>query len=312
MSVIALTGATGFVGRSLVGQLKRTFPDATLRVLVRDAADRTLPVALETGCQIINGGLESADALERLVCGSDAVIHAAAAIAGNHAESFDRINIVGTRCLLDSIDRQAPNCHLVQISSLAAGKPALSWYAASKRAAEELVSARARRYSIVRPPAVYGPEDPALADFWRWLARGWLIRLGPVNARFSLLHVDDLAGAVAELVAKGPIRRNITLAGDQPPGGWSWEAVGAVAARVRGGKVRIAALPRIALKSVAGLNLLRARTLSRPAILTPGKARELLYPDWVCDNQAAGQMIDWQPTTSLEQALDTLPGWRRQ
>lgn len=311
MPVIALTGSTGFAGRSIVRHLVAARPEAKLKLLVRNAGTRALDAAL-SGHEIVEGDLDDADALSRLVDGADVVVHAAAAIAGNRAADFDRANVAGTRRVVDAALARAPGAHFIHVSSLAARAPSLSWYAASKRAAEEVVASRLTRYSVLRPPAVYGPDDPALADFWRLLAHGWLLRLGPPGARFSLLHVDDLAETISRLAAAGPVGSIVTVAGPQPDGGWSWDDVAQAARDARGGRVRVLTVPGVVLRGAAASSLAWGRIRRRPALLAPGKARELLHPDWVCDNLALESALDWRPATPLQQALDTLPGWTKQ
>jgi nucleoside-diphosphate-sugar epimerase len=305
MPVVAVTGSTGFVGRSLVQSLAESDPDLRLRLLVRRDP---VPTALQRH-QIIAGDLADADALARLVDGADAVVHVAAAIGGNDAGTFDRVNVAGTRRLVDAVLARAPASHFIHVSSLAAREPELSWYAASKRAAEEVVRSRLARTTVLRPPAVYGPDDPALADFWRLLARGWLIRLGRAHARFSLLHVADLVAAIGRAVRSEPCRDIVTLAGPQPEEGWTWPALAATAAQARGAPVRVVAVPPVVLGGIALGSRLIGRLARHPAVLTPGKARELLHADWVCDNLAASRCLGMQPVTRLQQALGTLPGW---
>ena len=89
MPVIALTGATGFVGQVAVSRLQQRFPQTRLRVLIRTPDQRTLPPAFSE-CEIVAGDLEQPDALDQLVRGIDCIIHVAAAIAGNRAGDFDR------------------------------------------------------------------------------------------------------------------------------------------------------------------------------------------------------------------------------
>lgn len=308
MPVVAVTGATGFVGQATVAALKLHYPESSLRLLVRNPQQRELPATL-VGCEIVAGNLHDPAALESLVRDAECVVHIAAAIAGNSASDFERDNISGTRRLAEAIAAASPQAHLIHLSSLAARRPELSWYSASKRAAEEVVASRVRRFSILRPPAVYGPTDPALAGFWRMLARGWLIRPGPDDARFSMLHVDDLADAVCRLAGHGPASAILSLAGPQPDGGWSWADLARVAARTRGEAIRTVSVPGPLLGAGAGFGLVVSRIMRRRAMLTPGKARELLHRNWVCDNLAIAQCLGWKPTTRFERALATLPGW---
>ena len=308
MPVIALTGATGFVGQAAVARLRHCFPDTRLRLLVRQPDRRDLPDAF-ANCEIIAGDLDNPNAFDRLVRGAGCIVHIAAAIAGNRADDFERANVAGTRRLAEATARQAPEAHLIYLSSLAARRPELSWYAASKRAAEEVVTSRTARHSILRPPAVYGPRDPALAGLWRMLARGWLVHPGPAAARFSILHVDDLVEAICRLIDHGPAGRVMPLAGPQPAGGWRWSEIARVAREKSGRRIRTIPLPAPALRFGAASALLLARIVGRQALLSPGKARELLHPDWVCDNLLIEQCIGWRPVTRLERTLATLPGW---
>jgi len=308
--VIALTGATGFVGREIVRQIAKELPETSLRLLVRRPDRRALSGEL-TAHRIIPGSLDDPESLRRLVSGAGTVVHVAAAIGGRNAEAFDQPNVVGTRRLLDAVGEGAPGAHLIQVSSLAARHPALSCYAASKRAAEELIQTRAERYSILRPPAVYGPHDLALAPFWRLLARGWLVRLGSPDAKFSLLHVNDMAQAVVRLHRHGPLGGTVTLAGPEPVGGWRWADIAGVAAEAGNRPVRIVPIPGLALKATASGSGLWARITRQDLVMGPGKARELLHPNWVCDNLDVESALGWRPATQFRQALGTLPGWTR-
>ena len=308
MPVIALTGATGFVGQVAVSRLQQRFPQTHLRVLIRAPDQRTLPPAL-SDCEIVAGDLEQPDALDQLVRGTDCIIHVAAAIAGNRAGDFDRPNVAGTRRLVDAIASKTPQAHLIHLSSLAARRPGLSWYAASKRAGEEVVAAGLTRHSILRPPAVYGPADPALAGLWRMLARGWLVRPGFGEARFSIVHVNDLVEAICRLVDYGPAGTIMPLAGPQPADGWSWPEIARVAQIASGRRIRTLQVPGPALQLGAMGSLALARISGQRAMLTPGKVRELLHRDWVCDNLALEACLGWRPTTRLEHTLATLPGW---
>jgi nucleoside-diphosphate-sugar epimerase len=307
MPVIALTGATGFIGRAVLARLARSEDKPELRILVRDR--RRAPSDLPR-TTLIDGALDDDQALAALVEGCDAVVHLAGAIAGNSAGAFDRINVDGSDRLAAAIATRAPGAHALMVSSLAARQPDLSWYAGSKARAEACWRERLPSSStILRPPAVYGPEDPALADFWKMLARGWLVRLGPADARFSLVHVDDVAEAIERLLHRGPSDTPYALAGPQPDGGWRWSDIKDVASTVRDGAIRTLAVPAGILRTAGFAALAGSRIAGRSALLSPGKVRELRHVDWVCDNLALAAHLNWQPDRQLENALGTLPGW---
>src|SRR5262249_56904563 len=109
------------------------------------------------------GGARREEAsLRTLVAGADAVVHAAGLIKARHPAEFDAVNRDGTA----RVSALAPDARFLLLSSLAAREPQLSAYAASKRAAEEVVASRAGPWLAVRAPAGYGPGDrEALAYF---------------------------------------------------------------------------------------------------------------------------------------------------
>lgn len=303
--LIALTGATGFIGRRLLRELLAE------GYKVRALARRPESLQAQPGLEVIAGDLDSGPALQRLVADSTAVIHMAGAIAGRDYAEFARVNAVGTGRVVETLERHRPGARLVLISSLAAREPQLSDYAASKHAGEVLVQSSTLDWMILRPPAVYGPDDPALAPLWRMLARGWLLRAGPEQARFSLLHVDDLCSALMALLEMPMLGGQLHCLDDGRDGAYTWAAVAELASKLSGRRVRTLPIPPALLKTAAVVNLHSSRLRAAPPILGPGKVRELTHIDWVCDNRLSELMPHWSPQRLLETALHELPGWRQ-
>lgn len=302
---IGLTGATGFVGRTLLNQLLgHAYP---VRALVRQPGRLSASAALEE----IHGSLEDSAALKTLVRGCHTVVHVAGAIAGRDYADFARVNSAGSARLVQALEQHNPGCRLIMISSLAAREPGLSDYALSKRAGELVVESSLLDWIILRPPAVYGPLDPALAPLWRGLARGWLLRAGPAQARFSLLHADDLARAILVLLERSVLGCRSGSLHDGRDRGYSWADVASIAEAVSGRRIRTLPVPRSALSLVAQVNQGVSRLSGQAPILGPGKVRELNHVDWVCDNTLLEDIPGWAPAHQLEQALPTLPGWSR-
>jgi nucleoside-diphosphate-sugar epimerase len=302
---VALTGASGFVGTRLADHLLAA--GHRVRALSRTRGRCPSHPELEE----IHGSLETPEALSELVAGSDCLIHLAAAIGGRNRQDFERVNAIGTRRLIEAAERENPGCRLIHVSSLAARAPELSHYAHSKRAAEQLVESSHLDWLILRPPAVYGATDPALAPLWQALAKGWLIQIGPRRARFSMLHVDDLCAAIVSLTShRWPNQRKLCL-DDGRSGGYGWADLSTLASRLRGRRIRTLRLPSFILAGAALGNLAVSRWKGHPPLLTPGKVRELTHPDWVCGDNAAGLLPDWRPKRPFEVALVELPGWSK-
>ena len=302
--MVAVTGATGFIGFHLCNSLLSS--GRSLRVLVRDPdAARELEAA---GASLVVGDLATPQALSRLLENAGTVVHCAGAVRGASQAEFDRTNLQGTSRLLTALQHRQPSPRLIMLSTLAARQPQLSWYASSKQRAERLVQEQAGQleWTILRPPPVYGPGDRELTPIFRWAARGWLLLPSAPANRFSLLHVADLVRALVLLVDADNLPRQILSLADDRAGGYDWHALAAVAAQVEGRRVRLLRLPAALLDLLAWTNLKLARQLHYAPMLTPAKLRELRYPDWVVDNREIQARIEWRPSISLARGLKYL------
>jgi nucleoside-diphosphate-sugar epimerase len=299
--VLAVTGATGFIG----GAIARRFAasgwrvKALVRVPLRAAGLNSL------GVETVAGDLSQPDRLAALVREATAVVHCAGAVRGITDADFRAANVDGVLHLSRAVARAVPDVPLVLLSSLAARAPHLSPYAASKRAGEEaLASAHAGlRWVALRPPAVYGPGDREMRPVLQTMMRGLAPAPGVAGARFSLLFVDDLVTAVERVLAldtcpSGPFELH-----DGRAGGYSWPEAASIVARLRGRPVRLLRVPATVLAGLARLNAVRARFFGPAPMLTPGKVRELTHPDWVCDNAPFTRATGWEPRVDFAEGL---------
>lgn len=301
--LVGVTGATGFIGRVLLNQL--IDKGWRIRALTRQTSAPFLHPAVEW----IAGDLNCVDALQELVSGTDAVVHCAGAVKGKSWDSFLSSNVIGTKHLLQAVAKTSSCSRLLYISSLAARQPQLSWYAQSKFDAEQLLSMVVDQLAVTvfRPAAVYGPGDKALTPLLQVMRYGILPVLGPTTNRFGLVHVNDLVAAViCWLETKLPIS-GIYEIDDGTPGGYDYAGIASIAERVLERKVRHVRIPLKGLATLAKLNLWLASALDYAPMLTPGKVRELQYPDWTCDITALQNALqNWHPEMRLPIALPTL------
>ncbi|MET0137230.1 MAG: NAD(P)-dependent oxidoreductase, partial [Sphingobium sp.] len=177
--IVALTGATGFLGGAVLEYLLAGGHD--VRALTRR------PQPDRSGVEWIAGDLADKDALATLVAGADAVIHVAGAINVPDRMAFHAANAEGTRLLVRAA-QDAGAARFVLVSSLSAREPGLSDYGWSKREGEGMVEASALDWTIVRPPAIYGPGDREMLEMFRMAARG-VVMLPPAG-RLSVIHAD--------------------------------------------------------------------------------------------------------------------------
>jgi nucleoside-diphosphate-sugar epimerase len=294
----AVTGATGFVGPHLIAALARH--GWKLRLLIRRWTP--LPSLAGVDAEIVWGDLSDEAALRRLVEVAAAVVHAAGVIKARRVEDFQAINRDATARL----SSMAPNIPFLLLSSLAAREPQLSPYAASKRAAEDVIARRPGPWLAVRAPAVYGPGDRETLAYFKMAARGFTLQPNRPDARLSLIHVEDLAEALA-LALDRPLPPAVREIDDGRPGGYSHEDMAAAAAGALGRRVHPLRIPQGLIGMVAALNSLRRSA----QILTPAKVRELFHPDWVAHDRSLAAATGFVARYDLSEGFGHTIWWYR-
>ena len=304
---VAVTGATGFIGRRVCSLLQQR--GWRVRALLRSSAPGPQACIDEP----VPGRLDDVAALTRLVSGAAAVVHCAGAVRGASRGAFDRVNVDGVRNLLAAIAALDLPPRLLCLSSLAAREPQLSFYAASKRRGEQVLEQQAAGldWLALRPPAVYGPGDRELLPLFRVMARGFAPLPGRADARFSMIFVDDIAAAVLAWLQQNRVPSGVYSLHDGRHGGYDWAEVCATVEKLCRRAGRPVPIPTGVLDVPAWLNRSLAGWFGYAPMLTPEKLRELRHPDWVCDNDALQQVLDWRPAVQLEEGLRRTPGWCR-
>jgi UDP-glucose 4-epimerase len=285
--MIAITGATGFVGARVLA-----FATTPVRALARR------PQAPRAGVEWLAGDLADTPALARLCAGAEAVVHIAGVVSAPNRATFDAGNVAGTAAILAAATTAGVR-RFVHVSSLAAREPQLSMYGASKADAEQRVMASDRDWVIVRPPGVYGPADREMLDIYRLAARG--LYVAPPG-RISLLHVDDLATALLALAGAGPSRQRLEIDDGAASGHSHPEFARAIGAAL-GRRQLIVPLPLSMLDFAARLGL--------SAKLTRDRAAYIAHPDWVARGGNAALAGIWTPRFDASAGIaDTVAGYR--
>lgn len=300
---IALTGATGFIGTNLLNQLSQA--GWHVRALYRPKKGRVPPTI--PNVQWVAGDIHNQETIKTLVTETYAVIHCAGVVRGASREDFDYVNEEGVRRVASAASH-AGTARFLLISSLAARMPDLSYYAGSKQRGEAAIkdAANKMRWTILRPPAVYGPGDRELLPLFQSMAKGFAPLPANANGRFSMIYVDDLAAAMVQWLAADAGDSNTFELDDGRVDGYDWDAVleiGGKVLRDNAGKIRRVPIPITLLKIIAQANLGVSQVLKYAPMLTPGKVREITHSDWVCNNNQITQVIGWQPVFSFERGL---------
>jgi uncharacterized protein YbjT (DUF2867 family) len=296
--VLAMTGATGFVGGA-------TMRDAVaggwhIRALTRR------PQPERHGVAWIAGALDDKDSLAEMATGADVVMHIAGVVNVPTRSAFEAGNATATANVVDAA-HGAGVTRFVHVSSLAAREPGLSNYGWSKERAEAIVAASGLDWTIVRPPAVFGPGDTEMLDLFRMARRG--IALVP-SGRMSAIYVDELARLLVLLAAdRGTSIGQIYEPDDGKPAGWSHRGFARAVARAVGRqRLSTVATPALLLKAGGQLDKLVRRSRAK---LTPDRARYIAHPDWVATEGKCPPAALWRPERDTDDALAETVRWYR-
>lgn len=225
--LIALTGATGFVGRHLMTDLSRR--GYRLRILLR----RPVP-EFTTGEQVLIGDLASPINLNEAMRGVDYVIHSAGiahAMSGRPEDDYRSVNRDATRALAHAA-RHAGVARFVFLSSVRAQCGPVSdhpigdddaprptdAYGRSKLEAEEALAETGIPFVALRPALVYGPGVKGnLAALFKLARKPWPLPFGAFRARRSLVGLETLAGAVVHAMTLNEPPNRAFLVSDPEP-----------------------------------------------------------------------------------------------
>jgi nucleoside-diphosphate-sugar epimerase len=293
---IAVTGGTGFVGSHLVETLCQG--GRRPRVLVRNPEEPrwigSAPV------EWVAGSLEAVEPLERLVDGAELVLHLAGVVRASSQAAFDAANRDGTARLVDAVNRRAArSCRAVTVSSLAAAGPSpdingvsptdparpVSQYGRSKLAGEQtLVQLRQDVASvIVRPPAIYGPRDTDIFEFFRMANAG----LVPVPAGERWITVAWVGDVVRWVLAAGSgcADGEVLHVGEPTP--YLLTALVRLLAAAGGRRARIVPVPTAVMRTAGAAGGLLHKLGARRTALTPDKVRELTARHWTARTEGS-------------------------
>jgi len=208
--LVAITGATGFVGRHLASLFLRR--DHRVRALVRDPSRAEFLAA--QGAELVVGSLDNDAALTRLLDGADAAVHLVGIIVEQGSATFSAVHVDGTRRLLGAA-QAAKVRRVIHMSALGARPDERATpYHRTKWQAEELVRSSGVPAVILRPALISGPESVPI----RVLRR--MHRWSPVipvfgDGQFPIqpVWIEDIALAFALALERADIAGSFELGG---------------------------------------------------------------------------------------------------
>ena len=296
---IALTGATGFVGQALL--------DAAA---ARGRGGRPPPRREQpprAGVDWIAGDLLDHQALAELMHGAEAVIHLAGVVNAPDPADFESGNVSGPLSVVEAaLATGVPR--MVHVSSLSARHPSLSLYGHSKNRGERIVKASGLDWTIVRPPAVYGPRDRDMLELFR--AARWGVVPTPGEGRTSVIHADDLARLLLALIPGGEDVTHLVFEPDDArSGGWSHYELARAIGWAIGRRPKVIGLSRAMMERAARADMLLRRGKAK---LTLDRVGYMTHPDWVVSNGAHPPQERWRAQIETRRGLKDTAQWYRE
>lgn len=322
---VAVTGATGFIGRRLVRALLQ-IPDSRLTLLVRSTS--RLEGLQDPRVTLRIAPLDEPDRLvDALADGVDYIFHLAGLTRARDLATYMRTNREGTVSLARAVAGEASTLRrFVHVGSLAAVGPApdggavgelsqpapRTWYGASKLASEQALAEvlSPERFVVARPPAVYGPGERDLFALFKAVQRGIAPVVGSPRKAFSFVYVDDLVEALIRL-AVAPEAAGNTFFVAHSEVRTQADLVSGIASALGRRPVRLP-IPHAAIAVPAALGTLAQRFLRRPPLLTMQRLREITPRRWVCDPSRMERALGWSCPTDLAKGLELAVHWYRQ
>lgn len=320
---VLLTGANGFVGSHVLDRLLAQ--NLSVAVLLRPNSDRRLITSQLARVEVREGALDQPAALDAALEGVTHVIHCAGATKALTAEGFFAVNQLGTRNMVAAVNRRGGQIQrLVHISSLAAAGPALadkprresdppqpvSDYGRSKLAAEREVTEGCRAdWTILRPPAVYGPRDAEFLRLFKAAKLHLAPRFGGGRQPLSLVYVEDLAAAIVAATRHANAARETFFVTSAEV--VSTAELARVIAEVSGCWTLPLPLPGAVLWLACQSAEMLARLRKRPSVLSAQKWAELKAPGWVCDGTRFRGEVGYECRTLLRAGAAKTLDWYR-
>ena len=298
---IAITGATGFVGGRMLDLVVRE--GYVVRALTRRKQDDRPNVTW------VRGALDDRASLASLCGSADIILHIAGVVNAPDRAGFEAGNVAGTLAVIEAA-KQAGTKRFIHVSSLAATQPKLSIYGETKATAEKLVATSGLDWTIIRPPAVYGPGDGEMLELFK-MARFGFVTLPPdADGRLSVIHVEDLCRALLALL---PEQEELTAqtyeVDDGKTGGWTQASFAKAIGWAIGKRITTIGLPKMLLRLGARADRLIRRDKAK---LTDDRVNYFCHDDWTVDPQKSLPKKLWLPQIETREGLKNTAKWYRQ
>lgn len=314
-----VTGGTGFVGSHLVEALIASPEYTEVRCLVR-SSEKWL-----TGLNYtkVDGDLFDLQVINKALVGVDVIFHNAAVLRAPSKKEFTRANVDATENLVRLGQKNGVN-NFVILSSLAGVGPSngialteksplnpVSMYGDSKKEMEAVIhkiSNDSDSIKIIRPPAVYGPRESDIYNFFKTFSKGLCPIVGDGNhPTLSMVYVSDLVDGVLLASKKTDTGIHTYFIGGEKEE-YSWNQIRKITSIVMGKKAIPIKIKPEWVKKVAAIIEGGASLFGKYPVVNKEKANEMIQ-EWVCTSRKAEKELTYYPKISIQEGISRTIRW---
>ena len=315
-----VTGGTGFVGSHLVDKLLKKGYE--VKCLTRKSSN--LRWLKDLKVEIVCGSLYDDATLKKAVEDVDYVFHIAGAVMSKTKAGFFISNQIATKNLAEACIKYNKNLkRFIYLSSETACGPShsekptvetddcapITTYGKSKLEAEKELLQRSQELpvTIIRPPAIYGPRDEAIYQYFMAVSKGLVSLIGFSDKNVSLIHSHDLInGIVLAAESDKTIGEIYNISSEKI---YSWKEIGAVCKKVIGRNTFTLRLPHFIVYISGAVSQLIGYFSPKGAVFNIEKAKDFTQKYWILSPEKAVKDLGYKQEISLEDGIRETIEW---
>jgi len=318
-----VTGGTGFVGSHLTEKLLEK--GWNVKCFTRKTSN--LRWLKNLNVEIVCGSFFDDSSLKKAVEDVDYIFHIAGAVMSKTKQGYFISNQIATKNLAEAAIKYNKNLkRFIYLSSQTVYGPSLNGeptketddckpittYGKSKLAAEkELLNlSEELPLTIIRPPAIYGPRDEAIYQYFLAVSKGLISLIGFSDKYISIIHSHDLVnGIMLAAENENAVGEIYNISSEKY---YSWKDIGDICKKAIGRKTFTIRLPHFLVYTVAAFSQLFGYLTTKGAVFNIEKARDFTQKYWILSPEKAIKQLGFKQEVSLEDGIKSTIEWYKQ
>lgn len=323
MKKVLVTGASGFIGSTLVDRLLEA---GTYDVYagVRKSSDRKY--LQNSRIKFMDVAFSSPEKLKQQLSEEnfDCIFHFAGLTKAKHLDDFEKVNFDLTKNLVDAIDPQKTK--LIYLSSFAAHGPGEevhftkaktsdenkpnTAYGKSKLKAENYINSSFKgKYVIFRPTGVYGPRETDYFVFFQTIDKHIEPYLGFVPQHLTFIYSKDLVEVCLKAFESEVSGKTYFVSDGKMYLDSEFAAITKQILHKRTLKLKF---PLFIVRWISAFLDSFGRMIGKQFTLNNDKFAILAARNWECDIEDLKKDLDFDPKYDLQKGVEETIAWYKQ